>query len=599
MNFGNSSFWRSRLSKTARGGRPYFFLTLLASALCLPGLFMLPLVDSTEGACAQIARQTAQSGSYLQLHYQNKAISQRPAGNYWLQALSVRIFGLPNSVWPYRLPSFITILLSSWLIFLIGKTLFTPERGLLASLLFLITPATIIAGQTALSAALCTMLLTLNALSLALTYRHNSRRHEDLRVGYILLFWVSMGLNTLCCGLFALMPSIGVLLALRLKEGSFSNFRGLFPFWGILCGILFSLPWLYALKLTLLPILLGAPNSVYSLHLLLLGGDYSSWRLPWINLPSLLLLLWPIIFFLLQTIHLLQRKRSNAGIFCFGWLLPILLTGLSLPYVAPLLILPALPGLCLLCAEFILSPERMSNNSLLRGLVWTACLLGALLPLIATALFAAGVDTLFELPLAGYLLLAPALLIAIAALWYISQGARLRLCLICLCFSMLSVPVLTIGVLPALRAHWLPLLVTDSHVKDNAGDSPDALSPTRLVCLGLPCPEIVFYVGADTILTEDPLAAADHLLTNPGDSLVVLEKYNEALKQALHDRRLSAELTKTIRGFYATDGEIETAYFYKKVSPIASPAPKSEGLGYPEDWETADDTPEAYWRPRQ
>ncbi len=572
MNFGNSAFWRNRLTRSVRSWRPYALLAVLSAMLCLPGLFALPLTGSAEGYATQIARQSAQRGLSLHLSFQDLTLSPRPQGNVWLQTLSAMTFGNIGSVWPYRLLSFLALLATSIFIFVAGRALFTPERGLLSALLFLITPAALLAGQSAFSAALATALITLNITALILAQRHNSRRPGALPFWMIALFWLSAGTGVLVCGVLPLLTVSGVLLAVRIKDGTFRGLRGLFPFWGVLCGLLPALPWIFALKEAW-----QSPPHGADLARLFFGGDYVPWQLPGGNFLPLLLLIWPGIFFLTQALYLLHRKRTRQALLCIGWLLPPLMLTALLPVSAPLLMLPALPGICLLCADFVLSPERMPTSGILRGLVWTACLLGAFLPLLASGLLSAGIHYLQAQPLIELLPPFLAAIFATTACWYIHKGARLRLCLLSLIFSLVAIPLVCAVLLPALRTSWLPLQVAQEYGRFftenprlNRGDHTVNYLPSRLVCLGMYSPEIVFYTGASTLLTSNPIAAADQILTCPGDCLAVHEDFNAAVLQAMQDRRLIVTAAGSVSGFYPPQGRMATVYFYTSSAPASA-----------------------------
>lgn len=569
MNFGNSAFWRSRLTKCSRGWRPFALLTALALALCLPGLFTLPLTGAGEGAAAQIARQSARNGVSLQLTFQDHAVSPRPQGGIWLQALTAQALGAVGSVWPYRIASALSLLAGALFVFIGGRALFTPERGLLAALLFLITPVSLLAGQSAFSAALTTALITLNITALILTQRHNSRRPGELPAWMVALFWLSAGAGVLVSGLLPLLTTVGVVAAIRYKDRSFRSLRGLCPLWGPLCAVLPALPWGFALREAW-----RNPPQGADLARLLLGGDYVPWSLPGGNLLPLLLLLWPALFFLVQAGYLLRRKRTRQAMLCAGWVLPPALLAVVLPFSAPLLMLPALPGLCLLCADFVLSPERMPANRVLRGFVWAACLAGALGPLAALALVVIAAAFMQPQPVMQILLPALALLFAAAACWYIRKGARLRLCLISLVFCLILTPLFSAVFLPALKTSWLPIQVSKEYARfyDNAlravpayGDT--SYAPPRLVCLGLNSPEIIFYTGAQTMLSSSPAEAADQILTCPGDCLAVHEDDHTAVLQELQLRRLVTSPAGLVRGFDPARGRVATVYFYQNAAP--------------------------------
>lgn len=586
MNFGNSAYWRSRLTKASRGWQPYALLAVLSAMLCIPGLYVLPLTGSAEGEAAQIARQIAQDHTYFTPQFQDEPITPRPGGNSWLQAVCALASGKIGCVWPYRIPSFLAMLGCALAIFVVGRSLFTPERGLLAALLFLINPVSLMAAQSAFSSSLAAALIALNITALALAFRHNFRSPGALPSYLVLLFWLSAGLGVLVCGILPGLVLGGVLAAIRMKEGSFHGLRGLFPVWGIFCGVVPALPWFHALKGVVQQ---AGELSAQAWVRFLVGGDYPLWTLPGGNLLPLLLLFWPGIFFVVQAVYVLRRKRTRQSLFCLGWLLPPMALTLFLPFSAPVLALPALPALSLLCADFVLSPERMPANRLLRGAIWTACILGAFVPGIVLALLTWGIASILPLPPVAWVLIGLGGVFGLAAACYVRIGARLRLCLVAVVFTLLAAPLVMALLLPSLRAGWLPLQVAKEYARifrqgsegwPNNGDV-YPVGNARFVCLGLPSPELVFYTGATTLLTSNPAVAADQLLTCPGDCVATLDTLNPAFLQALAERRLMLNPVATIHGFYALNGQVQTVYFYQTPAQPSYPAQVDEGADAP------------------
>ena len=84
----------------SQGWRPYAVLALLCLGLYLPGMSALPVMDRDEARFAQATRQMIESGDYLRIRFQAEARNRKPAGIYWLQALSVSALSDAASVNP-------------------------------------------------------------------------------------------------------------------------------------------------------------------------------------------------------------------------------------------------------------------------------------------------------------------------------------------------------------------------------------------------------------------------------------------------------------------------------------------------------------------
>src|SRR5690348_2024597 len=77
------------IARWSVGWRPFLLLSLLCLGLYLPGIAALPPTDRDEARFAQATRQMLETGDWLHIRFQDEARNQKPAGIYWLQALSV------------------------------------------------------------------------------------------------------------------------------------------------------------------------------------------------------------------------------------------------------------------------------------------------------------------------------------------------------------------------------------------------------------------------------------------------------------------------------------------------------------------------------
>src|SRR5947208_10517780 len=86
----------------------------------------IPPLDRDEARFAQATRQMLETGDFLRIRFQDEARNKKPAGIYWLQAVSVSAFSTPaaTAIWPYRLPSLLGGIAAVLLTFGIGGALF-------------------------------------------------------------------------------------------------------------------------------------------------------------------------------------------------------------------------------------------------------------------------------------------------------------------------------------------------------------------------------------------------------------------------------------------------------------------------------------------
>src|SRR3954463_3723689 len=107
------------------GWRPYALRAVCSSALYPRGLAAPPPLDRDEARFAQASRQMLETGDYLRIRFQDEARNKKPAGIYWLQAVSVRGFSSAASkeIWPYRVPSFLGAMVAVLFTFGLGSAL--------------------------------------------------------------------------------------------------------------------------------------------------------------------------------------------------------------------------------------------------------------------------------------------------------------------------------------------------------------------------------------------------------------------------------------------------------------------------------------------
>ena len=87
---------------------------------------------------ANIALQMLQSGDYLDPYLKGSAYYDKPLPSYWLITATAGVLGDLNH-WSLRLPSVIAAWLSVWLVYLIGKQLFSQTAGLIAGWMLIST----------------------------------------------------------------------------------------------------------------------------------------------------------------------------------------------------------------------------------------------------------------------------------------------------------------------------------------------------------------------------------------------------------------------------------------------------------------------------
>ena len=184
--------------------RDMILLTLLVLAMALPGIAGMPVIDRDEARYAQATVQMLESGDYVNIRFQDQARNKKPAGAYWLQAASVKIFSDVNSrdIWAHRIPSVLAALLTILATYWGGSRMIGRESSLYGSALLAVSFLFVFEAHIAKTDAL---LLGFSALVLA-SLGH-LRNGGGQRIG--ILFWAALG-----CAVMIKGPILPMLLAL-------------------------------------------------------------------------------------------------------------------------------------------------------------------------------------------------------------------------------------------------------------------------------------------------------------------------------------------------------------------------------------------------
>ncbi len=236
--------------------------------LLTPGLGSLPPIDRDESRFAEASRRMAVSDDWrdwVAPRIDDRLRLNKPPLIYWLQAASVRLFGvepdepaqprlahpawegeLPaRGIWAYRLPSTLGAILAGLLLWRLGTRLFAPPTGLLAGLLLM---ACLVVLVDARQARIDQMLLacTTAAYLLLLHAWRAARSDRPISLGLLLALWGAVAIGVLLKG--PILPATLALsiLALSSIERRWRWVLRLRPLLGSLVVLVIVGPWLGA-----------------------------------------------------------------------------------------------------------------------------------------------------------------------------------------------------------------------------------------------------------------------------------------------------------------------------------------------------------------
>ena len=122
----------------ARGWRGYALIALIALASGLMGGTRVPVTDIDEAAADKV--YAVESDDYVRIRIQDTERNRKPVGIYWLQAASVNamrpLTDSLNTIWPYRLPSVLGLVLASLATLWAGTALLGARAGFIGAALF-------------------------------------------------------------------------------------------------------------------------------------------------------------------------------------------------------------------------------------------------------------------------------------------------------------------------------------------------------------------------------------------------------------------------------------------------------------------------------
>lgn len=214
----------------------YSILLVLALFLSFfATLGWLPLFDLDEGAFSEATREMLESGNYLTTYLNGNLRFDKPIFIYWLQAFSVKIFGLNE--FAVRLPSALAGTLWVVATYFFTKRYSDAKRAFIAAFIMIASLQITIITKAAIADALLNLFI---ALSMFALYRLYETREKN----YIYFTYLFVALGTLTKGPVAIMIPLVVSFLFFVLRGEWKFWlKSLFTPLGILLFLLVTGPW--------------------------------------------------------------------------------------------------------------------------------------------------------------------------------------------------------------------------------------------------------------------------------------------------------------------------------------------------------------------
>ena len=543
------------------GLKQYLGLILLCVVLYVPGLTTLPPVDRDEARFAQATRQMLESRDFIRIRFQEKPRHKKPIGIHWLQAITVKVTGSVNQIWPYRIPSVLGALVAVILTFVFGRNLFDRQIGLFGAIITASSLLLVVeAHQATTDAALLATVVAAQG-SLGTLYVRN-RHGETVGLGIPIVFWTAQGIGILLKGPILPLVSLLTILTLLAVDKSASYLRGLRVKLGIPLVIVIVCPWAIAVSMATGGSFFG--DAIRSdLLPKLISGHESHGFPPGYYLLVVALTFWPGSLFLWPALRQAIKLRSRIGErFCLAWIIPVWLTFELIPTKLPHYILPLFPPLSLVTARLILHTTtenwNLSRWSLARVGVVLWILIGVSL---AGAIVALPVYLNGRFEMVTLWPAAAAVLLLTLPTWKVFHGRLVEAAIgAILLEALILAPTLHV-IMPSVNGLWLSRSVARA-VEQYRGSSSDT-APV-IAAAGYHEPSLVFLCGTGTKLVGVGEAVL-HLRQNPKGLALVREKLDGAFHKALGGRNGSVKLLEKIEGVNYTKGKRMTLNLYGNI----------------------------------
>lgn len=525
-------------------------LILLATFLCLPGLFSIPVTDVDEARFAQATKQMVETHHFGEIKIQNKNRHLKPPGIYWLQSMSVLTTPPPyNKIYSYRLPSLLATIATIVLIFMAGSSLFTTEVAWYAAAIY--SCFLTVSFESTFCSTDAVFNLSVFLMQSALMSIYLNPIDRDSRRQYI-LFWAAMAFGVFIKGISPLFSISSILALCVAKRNQAQWLRKLKFKKGIFLLIVATLAWLVPFSL------LGHSNFLVDMikgDLLpkIVGGQQGHGAPPGFYLLIVNLITWPMGLYLIPAIvSAVKNRKKPTTCFLLAWIIPNWIIFAIVHTKLPQYILPLMPPVAYLIALHVVKVKNQAAAISTTLKIATSVIWLSINTLILAALITATIkiSSLNQVALATCI--AAVTINAILALrWYLKKDISWSLC-----SNVITAVIfysLVFNVILPTGPFWV------SHQVGSYLNKPryqNILQKEPLQVIGYKEPSIIFEIGTHKVHLNQSTTV--NLPKDPQQSALILVSKNDmpALEAQLKsDGSLRVERLKTFTGIDLNHGK--------------------------------------------
>ena len=524
--------------------RHALLIAVVSVMVSLTGVFTMPVLDADEARFAQASAQMAQSGDYLHIRFLDTARNAKPAGIYWMQAASARLFGQLESrqIWAWRLPSVLGAMLAVLAMYWGGCALVGERAAFWGSLL--LGSSLLLASEGGIAK---TDAMLVGMTSLAMAALAHLRHGGDRRLA--LVFWFAVAGGVLIKGPITPLIAGLALVVLWRWEGQAGWMRPLRHWPGLVLAVLMVAPWLVMMQS-------GTDGGFIKDAV---GGDLlpKLWRaqethggLPGVYVVSLVLMLFPASIFLPAGIAHLWAARHDTGQgapdwhFFLAWALPWWLIIELIPTKLVHYSLPVYPALALVAG---LGVAHLAKT---RRISWAGVVLTMVAPAVVVILYGLLLRTtgLGEVRWADFINIFMLALFAVSFL--IEKKAYRAVTLAVLTAFSLHLQMRAKS-LPALRALF-PAQTLTALLAEKGEFQTERVNAPTIAVTGLNLPSLVFQSGGRVWFATPEEAA--RALEN-GQTVLVEQKQRPRFEAALASTEQDIVTLGVVEGYNYTKGQ--------------------------------------------
>lgn len=213
-----------------------YILGLVIAFLYLGHLGMYPLFNPDEGRYAEIPREMLATGNFITPHLNGVEYFEKPALQYWFNALFMAIFG--ENEFAVRLFPALTALGGIYCTYVLGKKMFDKATGILAALMVATSFLYLVIG----SLNILDMAIAFFLTAALTTYYFYGR---TMKKAYLYWVYIFMGLGLLTKGLIGIVLVGGIVYCYLLLTRQWKLMLKNISLPGILLFLAVVFPWFY------------------------------------------------------------------------------------------------------------------------------------------------------------------------------------------------------------------------------------------------------------------------------------------------------------------------------------------------------------------